>query len=134
LRPGDVVFLAGGLGAGKTRLAQGIAAGLGAAAARSPSFALLHRYRARIPVYHADLYRLENRAEAEVLDLPATVADGVLLVEWPALLSDEFPERLEIELTFLEGSEDARLVAVEPIGTRYVELAGELGTLADPGV
>jgi len=133
LRMGDVIFLGGGLGAGKTRFAQGIAAGLGAAGARSPSFALLHCYRASIPVYHADLYRLDGPSELEVLDLNETTADGVLIVEWGGLAEKEFPERLDVELVLHQASENARTIRLSPIGLRYCELAQRMMDFADPG-
>lgn len=133
LRPGDVVFLLGELGAGKTRLAQGIAAGLGAGNARSPSFALVHRYQAPIPVYHADLYRLTSLPEVEDLGLAELGIDGVLVIEWAAMAAAEFPERLEIELAYAPGRENERRLSITPFGARYIELAAELKRHADPG-
>ena len=83
LRPGDVVLLAGDLGAGKTVFASGIADGLGVEdPVVSPSFVLVRRYRGLLPMTHADLYRLGSSAEIEDLDLPAEAGDGVLVVEW----------------------------------------------------
>lgn len=134
LRGGDVVFLAGELGAGKTHLAQGIAAGLGAAGVRSPSFTLLHRYQAKVPVYHADLYRLASREEAVGLDLAETSEDGVLLVEWPALAAADFPEHLLLTLEFAAAGEDVRRITVSPVGTRYEHLVQELKRFVDAGV
>lgn len=134
LRRGDVLFLAGELGAGKTHLAQGIAAGLGATGVRSPSFTLLHRYQAGVPVHHADLYRLASREEAADLDLAETSEDGVLLVEWPALAAADFPEHLLLTLDFAEAGEDVRRITVSPVGTRYEDLARELRRLVDAGV
>ncbi|NLG84040.1 MAG: tRNA (adenosine(37)-N6)-threonylcarbamoyltransferase complex ATPase subunit type 1 TsaE [Firmicutes bacterium] len=116
---GDVVFLHGPLGAGKTRLVEGIARGLGAAGVRSPSFTLLHSYRGRLPVYHADLYRLTDPDEAAALNLSEVTADGVLLVEWPELVEVEFPARLSVCLSFMAGDEDARLLTLVPRGERY---------------
>lgn len=128
LRPGDVVFLLGDLGAGKTRLAQGIAAGLGAFGVRSPSFTLLRRSwtAAGFPFYHADLYRLCSRDELCALDLAALGADGVLAVEWPHLAAPDFPERLEIEISFVPGRENARSLGIRPIGSRYEALVREM--------
>lgn len=134
LRPGDVIFLLGGLGAGKTRLAQGIADSLGIPAARSPSFALVHVHRGRLPLYHADLYRLADAAEVRALDLAGLSADGVLVVEWPQLAASEFPERLEVELIFAAGDEHARRIVFRPLGERYAAITRELSGLADPGI
>lgn len=135
LHRGDVVFLQGPLGAGKTRLADGVARGLGAPGARSPSFALLHCYSGRLPVYHADLYRLTEPSQAADLGLEEVAADGVLLVEWPQLAAADFPERLAVAIEFLPEAEEARLLTIEGRGKRYEALARELRErLVDAGV
>ena len=83
-RPGDVITLAGPLGAGKTALARGFIAALGHDdEVPSPSFAIVQPYEdVDPPVWHVDLYRIEQPAEIEELGLDAA-ADAVLLVEWP---------------------------------------------------
>jgi len=90
LRVGDVVALAGDLGAGKTSLARGILAGLGLEGeAASPTFPILIPYAppaVRLPVVHADLYRIEDPDELEELGLDELLADSALLVEWPERL------------------------------------------------
>lgn len=82
LAPPAWLGLTGSLGAGKTRLAQGVARGLGfAGRVRSPSFVLEHRYKGRVGIRHLDLYRLESAPE----DLESSWLDGhddVILVEW----------------------------------------------------
>ena len=97
LQPGDVVSLAGDLGAGKTSFARGLLAGLGLAGeAPSPSFALVIPYdppEVRLPVWHVDLYRIEDPAEAEELGLDEVLGDGVLVLEWPERLGRALPER-----------------------------------------
>jgi len=93
--PGDVYLLTGPLGAGKTCLTQGIAQGLGVDGyARSPTFVLLTRYRGRLTLQHADLYRINHPAEAWDLGLEDIVAagDDVLVVEWADRAEDIFPE------------------------------------------
>ena len=101
LKPGDVVLLSGGLGAGKTAFVRGLAVGLGIdpEAVSSPTFTLVHEYRGgRLTLYHADLYRLENAA-TEDLGLEETgVADGVLAVEWPDHLTHAMPGTIEVEM------------------------------------
>lgn len=117
LEPGDRLLLLGPLGAGKTRLVAGLARGLGAKArVRSPSFTLLHEYHGRVPLYHADLYRLEERDVAG-LGLEEALERGALAVEWgdrlPAGLRDD-ALTLEFELI----SERERRVTARAEGPR----------------
>jgi tRNA threonylcarbamoyladenosine biosynthesis protein TsaE len=87
LRAGDVVALSGDLGAGKTTLARAILAALGhAGEVPSPSFSILEPYPApplRLPVVHADFYRLADPSELAELGLDELREDGVLIAEWP---------------------------------------------------
>lgn len=87
LRPGDVVALSGGLGAGKTTLSRAILAALGhVGEVPSPSFAIIELYDppgVRLPVVHADFYRLTDPREADELGLDDYRQGAVLLAEWP---------------------------------------------------
>ncbi len=87
VRPGDVVTLAGPLGAGKTSIARGLLAALGLVGeAPSPSFAIVQPYEppeVGLPVRHVDLYRLDGPGEVAELGLDDDRADALLLVEWP---------------------------------------------------
>lgn len=94
LRRGDVLALAGDLGAGKTQFAKGIAAGLGVEAeVTSPTFTLIHEYPGgRLPLYHIDLYRLELEEEALKIGIDDYLAgDGVTIVEWADKFSGLMP-------------------------------------------
>ena len=86
LARGDCLALTGPLGAGKTALVRGIAAGLGVADGRmvsSPTYVLVQEYPARLPIYHIDLYRMVRPAEELAdLGLDEMLADGVVLIEW----------------------------------------------------
>jgi tRNA threonylcarbamoyladenosine biosynthesis protein TsaE len=115
LRPGDVIALDGDLGAGKTVLVRGLAAGAGAdpAAVRSPTFVLHHVHRGgRVVLHHVDCYRLGTGADLDTLDVEAMVEDGALAVEWaeyaPGLQRFE-PVRLRIEVL----GDTARQITVE---------------------
>jgi len=84
LARGDVVLLHGELGAGKTAFTQGIGRGLGVAATvNSPTFTILKEYAGRLPLYHFDLYRIEDPGELESLGFVDYFAgDGVSVIEW----------------------------------------------------
>ena len=88
LRAGDVVLLEGELGAGKTTFAKGIAEACGVAAlVRSPTYALMHRYRGRPDVVHVDLYRAESESALDDLALDER-DECVIVVEWPKGLAE----------------------------------------------
>ncbi len=113
LQAGDVVTLSGPLGAGKTVLAQGLAAGMGVEEpVSSPTFALIHEYRGRLPVWHVDAYRLGSAAEGYEIGLTELFgAGGVVLMEWPERVAGLLPpDRLAIELIpRLEDQRELRL-------------------------
>ena len=117
LRAGDVVALSGGLGVGKTTLARSIIAALGyAGEVPSPSFAIIEPYdlpSMRLPVVHADFYRLGHPAEAEELGLDDYRADAALLAEWPEHAGgfSHEPACLAIRL---ETADEGRRAIVEP--------------------
>jgi tRNA threonylcarbamoyladenosine biosynthesis protein TsaE len=103
LRPGDVIVLAGGLGAGKTLLTKGIATGLGVdEPVVSPSFVLVREYQTGfIPVIHADVYRLGTVNEFEDLDVFDRAVEGVLIIEWGGAVETALPRdhlRIEFEV------------------------------------
>jgi tRNA threonylcarbamoyladenosine biosynthesis protein TsaE len=93
-RVGDMVACRGVLGAGKTTFVQGFAEGLGVGGdnyVRSPTFALVHVYHGRIPLYHLDFYRLSSCDEVQDIGFGEYLeAGGVVIIEW----ADKFPEIL----------------------------------------
>lgn len=112
---GDVLLLRGELGAGKTLLSQGIAQGLGITdAVTSPTFALLHEYpEGRIPLYHFDLYRLEE-ADIAAQGFPDywERGDGLAVLEWAERLGRLTPrECLEVQLTHADEGREVLLRA-----------------------
>lgn len=106
LNGGDILCLAGDLGAGKTALAQGIAAGLGISAdVTSPTFTLIQEYKvpprdSSLRLVHMDLYRLQHPEEVEVIGVEdAFQTDTICLIEWPEIAADYLPEdRLDIQI------------------------------------
>ena len=101
LQPGDVVTLTGPLGAGKTTLVRGVLAALGHEGdVPSPTFAIVQPYDStRVPIGHADLYRLEDPSELEELGLEDQLLDGALLVEWPERAGEAaWPQALRLSL------------------------------------
>jgi tRNA threonylcarbamoyladenosine biosynthesis protein TsaE len=101
LRPGDVVALYGDLGAGKTTLARGVLRGLGFhGEVSSPTFAIVQPYdELPLPVWHVDLYRIEDPAELEELALEDALDGGALLIEWPERLGAAlWPHALRLTL------------------------------------
>jgi tRNA threonylcarbamoyladenosine biosynthesis protein TsaE len=122
--PGDVLVLSGDLGAGKTQLTKGLAAGLGVAeTVPSPTFNLLLVHDGRIPLYHFDLYRLEFAEQLEDLDYWGTLeADGVSVVEWGDRFAEAIPADCIVARILITG-DDARVIELEPRGTRGPELA-----------
>jgi tRNA threonylcarbamoyladenosine biosynthesis protein TsaE len=113
-RPGDVIALEGGLGAGKTTLARGFIQHLmgGAEEVVSPTFTLVQLYETDIaPIWHFDLYRLKSPMDALELGLEDALADGILLIEWPERLGSLLPQRrLEVALALgLQNGREAQL-------------------------
>src|ERR1700752_2285713 len=115
---GDVVLLAGDLGAGKTVFARGLAHGLGVEApVVSPTFTLAREYRGRVRVVHADVYRLDHVRELADLGFDDMDDDTVTIVEWGDVVSGAFGiDRLEVRLDFVPGRDDARSIAIGAVG------------------
>jgi tRNA threonylcarbamoyladenosine biosynthesis protein TsaE len=115
--PGNIITLAGTLGAGKTALTQAIGRGLGVDPSifiTSPTFGLLHEYKARIPLYHFDFYRLGSEEEIDSLGFSEYFyGQGLTVIEWPERLGSLMPEnRLHIELVISgDDSREAHLYA-----------------------
>jgi len=124
LRAGDVLLLSGDLGAGKTQLTKGIAQGLGVVEpVTSPTFNILLVHEGRIPLYHFDLYRLDEPEQLEDLDYFGTLeADGVSVVEWGDKFAAAEPIDGLIVAVRIE-SDTGRRFELRPLGPRGEELA-----------
>jgi tRNA threonylcarbamoyladenosine biosynthesis protein TsaE len=125
LRPGDLVVLAGPLGAGKTALTQGIGAGLGVPGpVTSPTFVLARVHRGgRVPLVHVDAYRLAGMADVDDLDLDATTDEAVTVVEWGHGLVEQLAdEHLVVELD--RRDDDVRTARLVPVGAGWEQRLG----------
>lgn len=116
VRPGDVVTLSGPLGVGKTALARGLILALGyRGEVPSPSFAIVQPYEDLVPpLWHVDLYRIEDSSEIDELGLDSA-SDAVLLVEWPERLGPNgWPGALALSLDFGPTGERILTAKVPP--------------------
>lgn len=125
LRSGDVITLEGDLGAGKTHFTKGIGQALGVKRViNSPTFTIIKEYKGRIPLYHMDVYRLQEEDEdlgfAEYFH-----GEGVTVIEWASIIESQLPEnRLDIIIRHEGG--DKRSIELMPKGERWIKLCEEL--------
>lgn len=124
LQPGDVITLEGDLGAGKTTFTKGLAVGLGIGrTVNSPTFTIIKEYHGKMPLYHMDVYRLEDSDEDLGFDEYFS-SNGVTVIEWAHIIEEQLPsERLNIYL-YHEGN-DSRKIVLKPLGARYEQLCKE---------
>jgi len=115
LRQGDLVALIGDLGTGKTCLTQGIARGVGVdpnQIVNSPSYTLINEYAGKIPIYHVDLYRLQNHDELLDLGLDEYMeGNGICIIEWAEKLGSLKISHTKIQITWL--SEMTREIEIQ---------------------
>jgi tRNA threonylcarbamoyladenosine biosynthesis protein TsaE len=120
--PGDLILLAGDLGAGKTAFTQGFGRGLGIEERiTSPTFTLAREYDGgRLLLHHIDVYRLEQLEDIFDVGLPELLDDGgAILVEWGDVVAPAMPpDFLEVRMAFGDGDDD-RLLVFAPTGTRW---------------
>jgi tRNA threonylcarbamoyladenosine biosynthesis protein TsaE len=133
LGPGDVVGLAGDLGAGKTRLVQGAAEAMGAEGpVLSPTFMLVREYDGDPPVHHVDAYRLSGPLELEDLGLEDVLSpEAVVFVEWADRVAAALPESW-LELVLHIGDDDHREIDVRPHGAAWAARAERLNSALRP--
>ena len=134
-RPGDLVVLAGPLGAGKTVVVQGIGAALGVGVpVTSPTFVIARVHRdGRIPLVHVDAYRLSSVEEVDDLDLDASLEDSLTVVEWGEGLVEGLADAyLRVEIDRADDSEERR-VRLVPHGGDWAERLDGPGAGRDDG-
>ena len=129
LKPGDIVTLEGGLGAGKTTMVKGLARGLGVRNEKkvlSPTFVLVHEYPGREKVFHIDWYRLrEVRGSDALLAEECFGSQGVTLVEWPERGKDLLPKGI-LRIRVAHEGGDKRLIQIWAKSGRGVEILGKI--------
>ena len=118
LKVGDIVFLKGDLGAGKTTFVKGLARAFKVASKKvnSPTFVLMNYYKGKLPIYHFDFYRLGNSktvAEQEIGDIfdEYFYGEGISLIEWPEHLGEHKPEQYYL-VEFQHKGENRRAICI----------------------
>ena len=129
LRAGDLVILTGSLGAGKTALTQGIAAGMGVTGrVTSPTFVIARVHPGppgRVALVHVDAYRLSGTVELDDLDLDTDLSTAAVVVEWGEGVAEQLSDtRLVVALQRLP--DDSRVVTLTPVGGDWAERVGRL--------
>ncbi|MGY3723944.1 tRNA threonylcarbamoyladenosine biosynthesis protein TsaE [Granulicatella balaenopterae] len=135
-KAGYLVILEGQLGAGKTTFTKGFAQGLGIQKViKSPTYTLIREYKqGRLPLYHMDMYRLEEVGGGDLGLEEYVTGDGVVMMEWATFVEDELPEeRLVVKLDRDEENISNRTITLIPHGKEYIswladfqkDLAGE---------
>jgi tRNA threonylcarbamoyladenosine biosynthesis protein TsaE len=123
LRPGDVIALSGALGSGKTTLARGLLRGLGHMGdVASPTFPIVIAYAppdTRLPLWHVDLYRIDDPAELEEIGLEEAREEAALVIEWPERLPALWPEALVLTLAAQGGGRGLTALVPPAWGERW---------------
>ncbi|WP_214824329.1 tRNA (adenosine(37)-N6)-threonylcarbamoyltransferase complex ATPase subunit type 1 TsaE [Exiguobacterium sp. s28] len=125
VKAGTVITLDGDLGAGKTTFTQGFGKGLGVTRnVNSPTFTIMKQYQGRLPLYHMDVYRLEDTGDDIGLEEYIN-GDGVAIVEWSNLIESSLPtERLAI--TIERVGDEERQLTFAPVGDTYDAIVKEV--------
>ena len=136
-RRGDLIVLAGEMGAGKTAFAQGFGEAMGVSEPiTSPTFTLIHSYPVgRVTLHHADIYRLTTHHEvADLAFAELLESDGIVMVEWGDVVAGSLGDHIVVRLEFDETDENARNVAISAAGrtwaARWAEIERRLAAYA----
>lgn len=125
LKPGDVITLEGDLGAGKTTFTKGIGIGLGVTRTiNSPTFTIVKEYEGEIPLYHMDVYRLEDSDE-DIGFQEYFHGDGISVVEWASFIKEYLPEK-RLDIVMKLKNETEREITFTPHGKYFEFICKEL--------
>lgn len=128
MSPGDVIYLTGELGAGKTCFVKGIAEGLGIRGKdiTSPTFIIINEYKGKIPLYHIDLYRIGVIDDLRDIGMEELVyGKGVTAIEWAERIKDVLPdERLDVTLKWVD--EKTRSIVIKAFGWHHKDILKKL--------
>ncbi|MBW8350714.1 tRNA (adenosine(37)-N6)-threonylcarbamoyltransferase complex ATPase subunit type 1 TsaE [Bacillus sp. IITD106] len=125
LKKNDILLLEGDLGAGKTTFTKGLASGLDIHKnVNSPTFTIIKEYNGRLPLYHMDVYRVEDAFEDLGLD-EYFYNDGVTVIEWAHIIEEQLPPE-HLSVYIYRNGDDERLLKFVPVGARYEALCKEL--------
>ena len=135
LSKGNIICLSGDLGAGKTAFTKGIAKGLGVEDyVTSPTYTIINEYQGRLPLYHFDVYRLNDVEEMYELGYEEYFfGDGIVVLEWADIVRDIIPgDRLWITILNTKG-DDSREIIMEPTGEVYDDIVKGMEHNENPG-
>ena len=116
LNSGDIIALAGDLGAGKTVIVQGICSGLNISGpVISPTFTLLNEYRGVVPIFHFDAYRLSSTKDFLAIGYEDyLLRDGICIIEWADKIEEIIPkESIWVRISHLDSNENGRMVKID---------------------
>lgn len=118
--PKMVICLNGDLGSGKTVFAKGFAQAMGINDVTSPTFNIVKEYIGELPLYHMDMYRVENNIENLGLE-EYYEKNGVTIIEWAEMIEDQLPEE-RLEITFKIIDEETRVLVINAYGDKYIAI------------
>ena len=125
LKAGDLICLEGDLGAGKTTFTKSLAKAIGVTrTVNSPTYTIMKQYQGKFPLYHFDVYRIDNEDEDFGFE-EYFYGNGVSVIEWSHLIASQLPEeRLDIHIYYINEKE--RRIEFIPIGERYLKICNEI--------
>ncbi|SNX53093.1 tRNA (adenosine(37)-N6)-threonylcarbamoyltransferase complex ATPase subunit type 1 TsaE [Thermoanaerobacterium sp. RBIITD] len=128
LKKGDIVLLSGNLGTGKTVLTKGIAKGMGILDyVTSPTFMIVNEHMGNTPLYHFDVYRIEDYTELYDIGYEEYFyGNGVCVIEWPEKIKPLIPKEYLYVHIDSGSTDDERVIEIAPCGKKYEDILKEM--------